>query len=264
MAYPPTIPPNTRTNLTAQDSAHPGDHNAISDALTGIVNELGANPSGASATVQDRIANLESGSWVTTARLVDGAVTAAKLANGSVDPSKLAANWRMTFSCTSTTRPAAPVDGQVIYETDTDRIRVWDGGQWDMVYGLAGCDAAGTASCANAVTTSLAFSSVGFNSDGWITAGGTTFLCPEDGNYMVTYQFVRTGGTQLYDGFTSYFNILFSTRNFRVQSVQGAQEVCGTFVYPMAAGNTVQTSFLNATGNTLSLAYNVNIRFLNR
>lgn len=33
---PPAVPPNDRTNETAQLDAHPSDHNAISDALTSI------------------------------------------------------------------------------------------------------------------------------------------------------------------------------------------------------------------------------------
>lgn len=32
--------------------------------------------------------------------------------------------------CTSTTRPASPFEGQVIYETDTDKVLVWDGSAW--------------------------------------------------------------------------------------------------------------------------------------
>lgn len=32
--------------------------------------------------------------------------------------------------CTSSTRPTAPFEGQVIYETDTDRILVWNGTAW--------------------------------------------------------------------------------------------------------------------------------------
>ena len=32
--------------------------------------------------------------------------------------------------CTSTTRPASPYDGQVIYETDTDSAMVWNGTGW--------------------------------------------------------------------------------------------------------------------------------------
>lgn len=32
--------------------------------------------------------------------------------------------------CTSTTRPTVPYDGQVIYETDTDRTLVWNNSAW--------------------------------------------------------------------------------------------------------------------------------------
>jgi hypothetical protein len=32
--------------------------------------------------------------------------------------------------CTSTTRPTAPYEGQMIYETDTDITRFWNGSRW--------------------------------------------------------------------------------------------------------------------------------------
>jgi len=32
--------------------------------------------------------------------------------------------------CTSTTRPATPYEGQMIYETDTDKVLVWNGSAW--------------------------------------------------------------------------------------------------------------------------------------
>jgi hypothetical protein len=32
--------------------------------------------------------------------------------------------------CTSTTRPASPYEGQCIFETDTDRLYVWNGSAW--------------------------------------------------------------------------------------------------------------------------------------
>ena len=32
--------------------------------------------------------------------------------------------------CTSSTRPASPYDGQMIYETDTDKTLVWNGTAW--------------------------------------------------------------------------------------------------------------------------------------
>jgi len=32
--------------------------------------------------------------------------------------------------CTSSTRPASPFEGQMIYETDTDKVLVWNGTDW--------------------------------------------------------------------------------------------------------------------------------------
>lgn len=35
--------------------------------------------------------------------------------------------------CTSTTRPASPYEGQMIYETDTNRVLIWDNAAWVMI-----------------------------------------------------------------------------------------------------------------------------------
>jgi len=37
--------------------------------------------------------------------------------------------------CTSSTRPASPFDGQMIYETDTDRVLVWNNSAWVQISG---------------------------------------------------------------------------------------------------------------------------------
>jgi len=39
--------------------------------------------------------------------------------------------------CTSTTKPASPFDGQVIYMTDVDQTAVWDGSQWTVLAPIA-------------------------------------------------------------------------------------------------------------------------------
>jgi microcystin-dependent protein len=59
MAYPPSPPPADRLNTTPQVTNHPGDHNLISENVTDIVNELGANPSGTEATVEARLDTIE-------------------------------------------------------------------------------------------------------------------------------------------------------------------------------------------------------------
>ncbi len=35
--------------------------------------------------------------------------------------------------CTSTTRPTAPYEGQMIYETDTDMVAIWNGSAWRYI-----------------------------------------------------------------------------------------------------------------------------------
>ena len=37
--------------------------------------------------------------------------------------------------CTSTTRPSTPSVGDIIYETDKNRLRLWDGSQWAFIAG---------------------------------------------------------------------------------------------------------------------------------
>ena len=55
MSYPPSVPPNTRTDATPLPTNLPSDINTISNALTDIINELGSDPSGAAASLTARL-----------------------------------------------------------------------------------------------------------------------------------------------------------------------------------------------------------------
>jgi hypothetical protein len=46
MAWPPTLPPTGRANDTAQQDAHPSDHNTIATALGDIVDRIDGIQSG--------------------------------------------------------------------------------------------------------------------------------------------------------------------------------------------------------------------------
>ena len=59
MAYPPVPPPNDRLNTTPMVDNHPSDHNVLSDAITDINNELGNNPQGTFANVEERLDDIE-------------------------------------------------------------------------------------------------------------------------------------------------------------------------------------------------------------
>lgn len=55
MAYPPDVPPATRTDSTVSAVTHASDHNKIAAALAAIIAELGANPSGGYADLANRL-----------------------------------------------------------------------------------------------------------------------------------------------------------------------------------------------------------------
>jgi hypothetical protein len=59
MAYPPTLPPDTRTNTTPQANNHPTDHNQIVDAIQSLINVLGSNPAGGAADLTTRLAGIK-------------------------------------------------------------------------------------------------------------------------------------------------------------------------------------------------------------
>ena len=67
--------------------------------------------------------------------------------------------------CTSTTRPANPYDGMVIYETDTDKVAIYDVNAWVYKTGTSHVNSAlvridtTTVSAQNTVTLSNVFSS---------------------------------------------------------------------------------------------------------
>ena len=60
--------------------------------------------------------------------------------------------------CTSSTRPTAPYEGQTVYETDTDKVLVWNGTawypNWNLPWGVAG-DTGATATTGFAANTPL-------------------------------------------------------------------------------------------------------------
>ena len=80
--------------------------------------------------------------------------------------------------CTSTTRPTSPYEGQIIYETDTNRVLVWDNAAWVMI---ADTDAPPAVQLIKSQTVGSGVSSVAVND---------VFS-----DEFETYQIVWTGGT---------------------------------------------------------------------
>lgn len=56
-------------------------------------------------------------------------VTGSTISESNLD----AVARQVLITCTSTTRPASPDEGMSIYETDTDRVLLWNGSSWLIV-----------------------------------------------------------------------------------------------------------------------------------
>ena len=104
--------------------------------------------------------------------------------------------------CTSTTRPATPFEGQMIYETDTNRVLVYDNTAWVMI---ADTDAPPGLQKITPTSVSGTGVSVASNGDVVISSGGTNFtvngcFTSEFANYKIivrNFQ-ISSGATALY------------------------------------------------------------------
>lgn len=79
--------------------------------------------------------------------------------------------------CTSTTRPAAPFEGQMIYETDTDKVLVYNGSAWYANWNTAwGLVASGSATSNGSISTTEA-----------VQVTASTFTAVANRYYKITY-----------------------------------------------------------------------------
>jgi hypothetical protein len=82
--------------------------------------------------------------------------------------------------CTSSTRPASPFEGQMIYETDTDMVAVWNGTAWRYI--AATTPTSGTVLQVVQGTTSTLVSST---SATYIDSGLTATLTPKSSSSKI-------------------------------------------------------------------------------
>lgn len=61
MVYPPTLPPANRTDSTISAGNHATDHNTLTAALSDLLAELGASPSGVYANLTERLLGISAG-----------------------------------------------------------------------------------------------------------------------------------------------------------------------------------------------------------
>lgn len=110
--------------------------------------------------------------------------------------------------CLSTTRPSAPYEGQMIYETDTNRVLIWDNAAWVMIAdtdsppGLELVKAQAVGNSVTSVVVTNAFSST-YSNYRVIWSGAT--MTSSSGDSQMTIQL----GPSSVSGYnTGYYSVL--------------------------------------------------------
>lgn len=120
---------NAFETLTALASSN----SSLNITISGVENDGPLNPLSTYIADQAITTAKLADSSVTTAKIAAGAVVNADIANNAVSQSKLASNLSGITVTTSSLRSTAvpsPFAGQTIFETDTNRMLLWNGSAW--------------------------------------------------------------------------------------------------------------------------------------
>lgn len=203
-ASDPTNPRKDLVVLKVQDAAYSGATNAASLAV--VTGTPAASPSEPAVPANAIVL-----------ALVDVAAGVTSIINANItDRRRRASGLGGVGVVTSATRPASPYEGQVIYETDTDRLYTWTGAAWKQLglnFNPPACRVFHSAaqSVASGALAAVAFDSERFDTDTMhdtVTNNGRiTFntaglyvvsfsgLFAAASDYTAVYGFLRLNGT---------------------------------------------------------------------
>jgi len=145
--------------------------------------------------------------------------------------------------CTSSTRPASPYDGQVIYETDTDRTLVYNGTGW-VFLSTSRANAGGLDFISS--TTASAVSSISVNN---------CFTSAYE-NYFITFNKSASVGTDSSLTFRLRAASTDSTTNYKSQRLSSSSTTVAGITDP-AGTDEWQIGYTNAANVSESYAINI-------
>lgn len=168
--------------------------------------------------------------------------------------------------CTSSTRPASPYEGMVIYETDTDRTMIWNGSSWVLQHSAGSYSATSasvypnflvyfTGANGSAVNNATAAYNTALYDDTSSVSNGV-FTVPS--GHAGVYQFNCAGNVYNIGG-SGYFYMMIITTGSSGHAVHGSQTPAqnstdvfsvASMMVKLAVGDTVYCRFVvPATGN---------------
>lgn len=150
--------------------------------------------------------------------------------------------------CTSTTRPTAPYEGQMIYETDTDLMLVWSGSAWVEINSALTKAPRGVMGYAKSTvdqTLSTAITDV--------TAMSVTFTAVANRLYRATFEGFYSMNTNSQNQFiiTNASNV---QEDMTFQDTGGGQftTICFQYLFTATAGSkTLKVRALTSAGNMI-------------
>ena len=149
---------------------------------------------------------------------------------------------------TSSTRPSAPYDGQLIYETDTDKLLVFNGSAWAF---------AGLSGAVQTVTKTDSFSTT---STSFVDVTGLSVSITPTSNasrILVLFSLAASGSTTN----DMYANLVRGSTAI-AQSTSGTSANSTFYLYRSGAANlpTWSSTFVDSPSSTSSTTYKMQIR----
>lgn len=166
-------------------------------------------------------------------------------------------------TCLSSARPSPATAGQMIFETDKNRLRVYNGSAWLLVSGSQAASVSGSNTVASGATTTLTYTTENYDTDAFFTSGTSTsnIVIPEDGTYSFTIHLTRTAGNDFVANFGMFATLVTPSRSYRmVGEAIYPTEIARTFVAPLSATNIVTVSLTNNSSGSTTFDANVVVR----
>lgn len=161
---------------------------------------------------------------------------------------------------TSSTRPSDPYEGQMIYETDTDTYRAYDGAAWSYVYGGRigwHLQRAANQTISPDADTAISYDTENVDTPGNFTAPGTTLTIPTGGAglWVITLSVdaqALPAALQIARARIIAGGITFA--HVDQDDVGSAiPQITITVVVPLIVGNTISTDFRHSASGSLDI-----------
>jgi hypothetical protein len=157
--------------------------------------------------------------------------------------------------CTSTTRPASPFEGQAIYETDTDKVLVYNGSAWYPNWNLPW----------GVVNVTSVTSAVGSITSETVRITSPSFTAVTNRLYRISYYepvLEYISGTQnvatMRIRLTNISGAIQQLNEVKMQSFNKNSGLC-TIVKTLTAGSTVLVGTIVPSGGTMTCYSDANI-----